>query len=165
MTDIIIALPRVGKDGKIIHVYKFRTMILGAQYLQGYVFATCGLDVSGKFANDPRITPLGRILRKYFIDEIPMLINVMKGDMKLVGARPISEHYFSLYDEEVQQRRIQYKPGLIPAIYADMPRGIEGIQESEMRYFDAYDKHPFVTDLRYFMKIVMNILFKSVRSK
>jgi len=161
---IIIALPRVGKGGKVIHVYKIRTMCPGAQAMQALVYTTYGLTVGGKFANDPRITPLGKILRRYWLDEIPMIANVIKGDLKILGVRPISEHYLSLYDEEVRQRRIRYKPGLIPPYYADMPKGLEEIQESEMRYFDAYDRNPVITDLRYMVRILVNILFRSVRS-
>lgn len=166
MTDagFIIALPRVGKDGKIINVYKFRTMVPGAQHMQALVFATYGLTVKGKFANDPRITPIGKILRRYWIDEIPMVINVIKGEMKILGVRPISEHYLSLYDESVRDRRIRYKPGLIPPFYADMPKGLNEIQASEMKYFDAYDRKPFLTDLRYMFKIFVNIVLRSVRS-
>jgi lipopolysaccharide/colanic/teichoic acid biosynthesis glycosyltransferase len=162
---IIIALPRVGKDGRVFNVYKFRTMVAGAYRMQSLVYASYGLAVGGKFKDDPRVTPLGRFLRKYWIDEIPMIVNLVLGDIKLVGARPISPQYFSLYDDAVQQRRIRYRPGLIPPYYADMPATLAGVQQSEMRYFDAYDRSPVSTDLRYFMKIVMNILFKHTRSK
>lgn len=166
MTDrsIIIALPRVGKGGKIIRVYKFRTMCPGAQHMQALVYATCGLDVCGKFKDDPRITPLGRILRRYWLDEIPMILNVLNGDMKLFGVRPISEQYLSLYNDEVRRRRTQYKPGLIPPYYADMPKGLDGIQESELRYFDSYDKNHVLTDIRYMVRIIYNIVIKAVRS-
>lgn len=163
-SGIIISLPRVGLHGKTIHVYKLRTMIPGAQHLQAFVFASNGLTVNGKFANDPRITSVGHILRKYFLDELPMLINLVKGDMKLVGVRPISEHYFSLYDDEVQRRRIQYKPGLIPPYYADLPRGLDQMQKSEMKYFDAYDRQPVLTDIYYFLKAMVNIVFRFARS-
>jgi lipopolysaccharide/colanic/teichoic acid biosynthesis glycosyltransferase len=167
MTDssIIIALPRVGKDGKIIRVYKFRTMCPGAQHMQALVYATCGLDVCGKFKDDPRITPIGKILRRYWLDEIPMILNVLNGDMKLFGVRPISEQYLSLYNDEVSQRRIKYKPGLIPPYYADMPKGLDEIQESEMRYFDAYDRSPVLTDLRYLIRIIVNVLVRATRSR
>ena len=80
--------------------------------------------------------------------------------MKLVGVRPLSKQYFDLYNEEVQERRIKYKPGLIPPFYADMPADLEGIQASEMKYLDSYDKHPLITDFRYFWKSWCNILFR-----
>ena len=163
--SIIIALPRVGKDGRTIYVYKFRTMIPGAQHLQSIVYATCGLDTCGKFRNDPRVTPLGKFLRKFWIDELPMIVNILKGDIRLFGVRPLSHHYFSLYDEDVKKRRIQYKPGLIPPYYADMPNGLQEIQQSELRYFNAWDNNPVGTDVRYVVRIIYNIVIKAVRSR
>ena len=56
------------------------------------------------------------------------------------------------------------KPGLIPPFYADMPKTLEEIMASEMRYLEAYEKHPFRTDIRYFFKAMWNILFKGARS-
>ncbi len=102
--------------------------------------------------------------RKFWLDEIPMLINILKGDMKLVGVRPLSEHYFSLYTKELQLKRIKTKPGLIPPFYADMPKTIGEIMESEMRYLEAYEKHPFKTDITYFFKAFYNIIFGGARS-
>ena len=84
--------------------------------------------------------------------------------MKLFGVRPLSEHYFSLYSEELQEKRIKTRPGLIPPFYVDMPKTIEEIQASELRYLEAYEKHPFRTDWKYFWKAFWNILFKKARS-
>lgn len=164
-TGILIKLDRVGKGGRIIKVWKIRTMCPGAQQMQALVYNTCGLEIGGKFKDDPRITPLGKVLRKYWIDELPMLINLLKGDVKLLGVRPISEHYFSLYHPEVKERRIKYRPGLIPAIYADAPQTFAEIQRSEINYLNAYSKHPYLTDLRYLARVVFNIIFKNTRSK
>ena len=99
-----------------------------------------------------------------WLDELPMLINYFKGNMKLVGVRPLSRHYFELYNRDLQKRRIKYKPGLIPPFYADLPSDLDAIQKSESRYLDLYDKSPVMTDFRYFRKSVWNILFKHVRS-
>jgi lipopolysaccharide/colanic/teichoic acid biosynthesis glycosyltransferase len=159
-----IKLPRIGKDGKIINVYKLRTMHPFAEYIQDYIYANHNLQNGGKFCNDFRITTLGKIFRKFWLDEIPMMINLVKGEMKLVGVRPLSEHYFSLYHETLQKKRIQFKPGLIPPYYADLPETLEEIQESEMRYLEAYEKHPWLTDWRYFWQAVFNILFRRKRS-
>jgi len=93
-----------------------------------------------------------------------MLVNLFRGDLKLVGVRPLSEHYFSLYCKELQEKRILYKPGLIPPYYADLPETLEEIQESELRYLEAFDRRPLRTQWRYFWKAVCNILFKKVRS-
>ncbi|MBQ3709574.1 MAG: sugar transferase [Bacteroidales bacterium] len=162
---LIVKLKRIGKDGKLIWVYKFRTMYAYSEYLQTYVYDNNNLQVGGKFRDDYRITDWGRWLRKTWLDELPMFINIFKGHMRLVGVRPLSEQYFELYDPEVRERRIKYKPGMLPPFYADMPETLQEIQESEMRYFEAYDKHPFRTNWRYFWKIVGNMVFHHKRSQ
>lgn len=162
---LIVKLKRIGKDGKYMWVYKFRTMYAYAEYLQTYVYDNNNLQVGGKFRDDYRITNWGRWLRKTWLDELPMLINIFKGQMKLVGVRPLSEQYFDLYDPEVRERRIKYKPGMLPPFYADMPETLQEIQESEMHYFEEFDKHPFRTDWKYFWKIVGNILLHRKRSQ
>ena len=93
-----------------------------------------------------------------------MLKNFFQGDLKLIGVRPLSKHYFELYKKEVRERRIKYKPGLIPPFYVDLPCDLEAIQASELKYFNSFDKHPFITDFRYFWKSGWNILFMKARS-
>ena len=94
-----------------------------------------------------------------------MFINLFKGDMKLVGVRPLSKHYFSLYCEELQQLRVKFKPGLLPPFYADMPKTLDEIQESELRYLKMCQKRgSFITDVVYIWKIFVNIVFKKARS-
>lgn len=160
----LIALQRVGKEGKLIKVYKLRTMHPYSEFIQDYVYKLHDLQDGGKFKHDFRITSWGSFSRKVWLDELPMLINFFRGDMKLVGVRPLSKHYFELYNEEVRERRIKYKPGLIPPFYVDMPTDLESIQASELRYLDSYDKHPLFTDFVYFWKSWGNILFGRARS-
>ena len=163
----LIRLRRIGKDGKIIRVYKFRTMYSYSEYLQPYIYKYNSLAEGGKFADDYRVSRLGHFMRKYWIDELPMFINLIKGEMKLVGVRPLSQHYFSLYTPEMQELRIKVKPGLLPPFYYDKtrPKTIEDVQESERRYIEAYLQHPFRTDWRYFWGTFGNIVFKGARSK
>jgi lipopolysaccharide/colanic/teichoic acid biosynthesis glycosyltransferase len=160
----IIALPRVGKNGVIFKAYKLRTMHPYSEYIQDYIYKLHDLKEGGKFKNDFRITSWGSVCRKIWLDELPMLINYLRGDMKLVGVRPLSKQYFELYRKELQERRIKYKPGLIPPFYADMPDNLEAIQDSEIKYLNRYDKHPFLTDFSYFWKSLWNILFRKARS-
>ena len=160
----LIALPRVGKEGLIIKVYKLRTMHPYSEYIQDYVYKQHDLRDGGKFKNDFRITSWGATCRKIWLDELPMLINFLRGDMKLFGVRPLSKQYFELYREEVRERRIKYKPGLIPPFYADMPADLDAIQASELKYLDSLDKNPLTTDLRYLFKSGWNILFRKARS-
>jgi hypothetical protein len=160
----LIALPRIGQDGKFIKVYKLRTMHPYSEFIQDYVYKLHDLQDGGKFKNDFRITSWGAVCRKIWLDELPMLINYARGDMKLVGVRPLSKHYFELYNKDVQERRIKYKPGLIPPFYADMPADLEQIQASEIKYLDSFDKYPLMTDFRYFWKSWWNIWFRKARS-
>ncbi len=162
---ILIKLERIGKNGRKFYVYKFRTMYPFAEFIQEYVYQKNKLQAGGKFNNDYRITTIGRWLRKFWLDEIPMLANLLKGDLKIVGVRPISEQYFNLYTKELQQKRIQFKPGLIPAIYADNPGTIEEIMASEWKYLTACEKHPFLTDWKYFWKVMYVIFVRRVRSR
>lgn len=162
---IFLKLPRNGKNGKLIKVYKLRTMFPYAEYVQSYVYKKNNLKEGGKFENDFRISLLGSFFRKYFLDEIPMLINFFKGDLKIVGVRPLSNHYLSLYDSELQEQRTKHKPGLIPPYYVDLPKTLEEIQASEKRYLDAYEKSPYLTDCKYFILAFKNIIFKKARSK
>lgn len=161
----LIKLRRVGKDGKLIKVYKLRTMHPFSEYLQDYIFQKNELQEGGKFKNDFRISKEGRIFRKFWIDELPMFINFFKGEMKLIGVRPLSKQYFGLYPEELQKKRTRVKPGLLPPFYADMPKTLEEIIASELKYLEAYEKAPLKTDLTYFWLTLKNIVFKGERSK
>ena len=102
----LIRLRRIGKDGEKFNVFKFRTMYAYSEYLQTYIYENNDLDAGGKFHDDYRVTEWGRFLRKTWLDELPMFINILKGQMKLVGVRPLSQQYFDLYTTELQQLRI-----------------------------------------------------------
>lgn len=161
----LIRLRRYGKNGQPFEVYKMRTMHPYSEYLQRYIYERNSLKEGGKFKRDIRVTNLGSIMRKYWLDELPMIFNLFKGEMKLVGVRPLSAHYFSLYSKELQEKRIKYKPGLLPPFYADMPRTLDEIQESEMKYLIMCEqKGVFITDLKYLFGIMKNILVKKARS-
>ena len=162
---ILIALPRIGRNGEVIKVFKMRTMHPYSEYIQDYVYSLHELQEGGKFKNDFRITSWGAFCRKIWLDELPMLINLFRGEMKLVGVRPLSRQYFNLYSVELKEKRIRVKPGLIPPFYYDMPHNLEEIQESELKYLTAYEKKPFRTDLRYFFTSVFNIFFHNARSQ
>ena len=93
---------RAGLDGRIFTVWKFRTMVVGAVEMVG--------DYS-VVANDPRITRVGRFLRHWTLDELPQLINVLKGDMSIVGPRPTVPSQVVRYTPH-QRRRLEVKPGM-----------------------------------------------------
>lgn len=161
---ILYPMKRIGKGGKLIHVYKFRTMHAFSEYLQEYIYEKNSLQEGGKFKDDFRVSKAGKLLRKYWIDEIPMIFNVLKGDLKIVGVRPLSRHYLSLYTPELQERRKKTKPGLIPPFYLDLPKTMEEIVASENRYLDQYEKNPLWTDIKYFFLIFYTIISKKAFS-
>lgn len=161
----IFKMKRVGKNGKAIYVYKVRTMHPFAEYLQEFVFKNNSLAEGGKFKHDFRITTWGRFMRKAWIDELPMFLNWFKGDLKLVGVRPLSEHYLSLYPQSVRSLRLQVKPGLVPPFYADMPKTLEEVIQSEVKYIEQYKKYGFFTDVKYLLKAFYNIFIKGARSQ
>lgn len=163
----IIHLRRVGYRGKEIVVHKFRTMYTYSEYVQPYIYHYQCLERGGKFKDDYRVNFWGHLLRRLWLDEVPMLWNLIRGDIKLVGVRPLSRQYFNLYSPEVQQLRIQTKPGLLPPFYYEehTPETLDDVQESERRYLEAYLQKPLATDWRYFWGIVENILLRRKRSK
>ena len=157
-------LRRSGYQGREIKVFKLRTMHPYSEYLQDYVYRTNSLNGKGKFNDDFRITRWGRWCRRLWIDEIPMLWNWIRGDLKLVGVRPLSAHYLSLYPRDVQELRKRHKPGLLPPYYADMPKTLEEIADSERRYLLARESAPVKTDILYFFRALGNIVLKGARS-
>ena len=161
----LIKLNRLGKNRQMFEVYKMRTMHPYSEYLQAYIYERNQLQDGGKFNKDIRVTTLGRIMRRYWLDELPMVFNLLMGDMKMVGVRPLSAHYYGLYSKELQEKRNKFKPGLLPPFYADMPHTIDEIQESEMRYLNECEKKGnFRTDFHYFFVILRNILIRKARS-
>jgi len=92
---------RVGRDGKKFHMLKFRTMVANADKIGG----------SSTAGDDPRLTKVGKYLRKYNLDELPQLINVLKGEMSIVGPRPEVQMYVDMFTEE-EKAILTVRPGM-----------------------------------------------------
>ena len=110
---VIFTQRRAGIHGKPFKMLKFRTMYTDAEQRQAELEALN--EMSGpvfKVQNDPRITPIGRLLRKASIDEIPQLVNVLLGDMSLVGPRPLPLYEVAKFQNTAHRRRLSMKPGL-----------------------------------------------------
>ena len=109
---IIFSQDRVGQDGNIFKMYKFRSMVEDAEELKSKLIDKNEMDgPMFKMENDPRITKVGSVIRKMSIDELPQLINVIKGDMSLVGPRPSLPSEVLQFDEWMK-KRLSVKPGL-----------------------------------------------------
>ena len=103
---------RCGRDGKLFKMYKFRSMYVDAEERLSEILQDNEMDGPAfKMKNDPRITRVGRVIRKISLDELPQLINVLKGDMSIVGPRPALPREVELYTEE-QKQRMYVTPGL-----------------------------------------------------
>ena len=135
---------RVGKDGRDFRIYKFRTMIVNAEKMGIITIAE----------RDPRITNSGYFLRKYKLDELPQLINVLKGEMSFVGPRPEVRKYVEMYNQE-QLKILTVKPGITD--YAS----IEYINEDEIlgKSFNpekTYIEEIMPQKIKYNMKYINN---------
>jgi exopolysaccharide biosynthesis polyprenyl glycosylphosphotransferase len=110
---VVFRQKRAGKHGKPFTMYKFRTMVSDAEMLQSelQVFNQMSGPVF-KIERDPRITPVGRYLRKWSVDELPQLLNVLQGHMSLVGPRPLPIYEVEKFENTAQRRRLSVKPGL-----------------------------------------------------
>ena len=112
----IFVQERVGKDGRHFRLYKLRTMVAGNDETVQIAWATQWVRGGGfhglyKLVNDDRVTRVGRFLRRYSIDELPQMWNVIRGDMSLVGPRPALPHEVAMYDDQARQRLV-VKPGV-----------------------------------------------------
>jgi exopolysaccharide biosynthesis polyprenyl glycosylphosphotransferase len=109
---VLFRQTRVGRDGAAFHCWKFRTMVTNAEELLAELHAKEGYTGGlFKMENDPRITPPGKWLRRFSIDELPQLVNVLTGDMSLVGPRPPLKHEVAQYDDAMA-RRLRVRPGM-----------------------------------------------------
>ncbi len=132
---------RLGLNKRLISVYKFRTMVQGAEREQAELERLN--EASGpvfKIKNDPRITPIGKFLRKTSIDELPQLFNVLKGDMSLVGPRPLPVRDYQGFDQDWQRRRFSIRPGItcLWQINGRSSIPFEKWMELDMQYLDKW---------------------------
>ncbi len=126
---------RVGKDGRLFNIIKFRTMRSDAESQTGPVWTK---------KNDSRITTIGRFLRRTHIDELPQLINVLKGDMATIGPRPERPHFVDMLNNEIHgyTRRLAVKPGItgLAQCYCKYDETITDVRR-KLRYDVLYIKN------------------------
>ncbi len=137
---------RPGKDGKIFKVIKFKTM-------------TDERDAEGKLLPDAqRLTTVGKLVRSLSIDELPQLINVLKGDMALIGPRPLLPKYLPLYSEE-QYRRHEVRPGMTGWAQVNGRNNISWTKTFELDVWYV-DNCSLVTDIRIILLTIKKVLFR-----
>jgi lipopolysaccharide/colanic/teichoic acid biosynthesis glycosyltransferase len=131
--------PVAGRGGRPLRAYKFRTMVLGADAIKSQLLERN--EATGpvfKMRNDPRVTPAGRILRRFCLDELPQLWNVLRGDLSLVGPRPpllVEWEQFS----DWQRRKLDVKPGMICLWHIrGQPRNFDEWVRLDLEYIDTW---------------------------
>ena len=155
---------RTGRAGKSFNIFKFRTMVKNAEVLGGPSTAS----------DDPRLTKIGKFLKKYQLDELPQLINVLKGEMSLVGPRPEVKMYVDMMTDEERKTILSIKPGMTDlASLWDFHEGeiLRGSPDPEKTYqekirptkiklqLEYVKNRSFLLDLKIILKTVLKVFY------
>jgi lipopolysaccharide/colanic/teichoic acid biosynthesis glycosyltransferase len=145
---VIFKQERLGLYGKVFKIYKFRSMYIGAEK-----------DGVYEFKNDARVTKIGRILRKTSLDELPQFVNIIKGDMGIIGPRPVLTYHpwpFEKYSEE-QKKRFLVRPGVTGLAQINGRKDL--LWDQRIKYDLEYiDNISFGLDVRIFFKTIIKVL-------
>lgn len=140
---------RLGKNGKIFKMYKFRTMKMNSEDIRN----KDGSTYNGE--DDPRVTKIGKILRKTSIDEVPQILNVLKGDMSFIGPRPDLPEHIDVYTNE-EKRKISIRPGITGYNQAYYRNSIEWKEriKNDIYYIDNIS---FIMDIKIIIKTIITV--------
>ncbi|WP_204589737.1 sugar transferase [Chryseomicrobium aureum] len=142
--------PRLGKDGKVFKMYKFRSMKLNAPDLRNEDGSTFNSE------NDPRLTSIGKFIRKTSLDETPQLLNIIKGDMSILGPRPDLPDHMNLYEGN-EVRKLEVRPGVSgynQAYFRNTVPWKDRIK-NDIYYIDNLT---FLMDIKVFFKTAISVL-------
>lgn len=148
---ILFKQERIGKDGKVFRIYKFRSMIVGAEKIGSKNYS---------FKGDPRVTRVGRFIRATSIDELPQLVNILKGEMSIIGPRPVLTYFPCTYDKytKEQLKRFEVLPGVTGLAQINGRKGIPW--DVRINYDVEYvEKVSFWLDVKIFFKTIYNVIF------
>ena len=143
---------RLGKDGKVFKMYKFRSMKVNAPDLRNEDGSTFNSE------NDPRLTKIGSFLRKTSLDETPQLLNIIKGDMSIIGPRPDLPEHYNMYEGN-EARKLEVLPGITGYNQAYFRNSIEWKEriKNDIYYIDNLT---FMMDIKVFFKTIESIVLK-----
>lgn len=147
---VLFKQERLGVDGKVFKIYKFRSMVVNAEKQGSGVY-------SGK--NDARVTRIGKILRATSIDELPQLINILKGEMSFIGPRPALTYHpwpYQQYTEE-QKKMFNVRPGVTGWAQVNGRKEVEWPRRIEMNVWYV-ENESFLLDLKIFFKTIIKVL-------
>lgn len=154
---ILFKQRRIGKNGKSFDFYKFRSMVNGAENVIDALRPLSGVDGPVfKIKEDPRVTAVGRFLRRSSLDELPQLINVLRGEMSIVGPRPNLPSEVSQY-QPWQRKRLEVTPG-ITCFWQIAGRSHIGFQEWMRLDLEYVRKRSYLTDLKIMLKTVPAVI-------
>lgn len=156
---VFFSQTRIGKGGRRFEIYKFRSMIDGAEEKKAELNDINQMDGPiAKFKDDPRITKVGKIMRKFSIDELPQFVNVLKGDMSLVGTRPPTEDEFLEY-ETVHRKRVSIKPGITGLWQVSGRNSVTDFNDIVMLDCEYIDNWSVGQDIKILLKTVWVVIF------
>ncbi len=148
----------VGKDGATFTGYKFRSMVEGAEGQEAALQSRNEMrGPAFKLTDDPRVTPLGRFLRKYSLDELPQLWSVLKGDLSLVGPRPPREHEYARFSP-FQMRKMTVKPGITCLWQVEGRHAINDVDEWVERDLDYIRRWSLWLDIKILARTAVVVL-------
>ena len=148
--SIFFNAPRLGKDGKVFKMYKFRSMKMNAPDLRNEDGSTFNAE------DDPRLTSIGKFIRKTSLDETPQLLNIIKGDMSIIGPRPDLPEHMDMYEGN-EARKLETRPGVTGYNQAHFRNTVpwkERIQ-NDIYYIDHLS---FLIDIKIFCKTAVSVL-------
>ena len=148
---------RVGKNGRYFYIYKFRSMYVDAEERKAALMAQNEMNgLMFKMDDDPRITKIGKFIRKTSIDELPQFINVLKGDMSLVGTRPPTVNEFKQYEGH-HKRRLSMKPGITGMWQAYGRNSVKDFEDVVKMDLDYIDNWSLGLDIKILCKTVVTV--------
>ena len=156
---LIFKQKRVGKNGRFFYVYKFRSMYKDAEERKKALIEKNEMKgLMFKMTDDPRITKVGKFIRKTSLDELPQFFNILKGDMSLVGTRPPTVDEFKMY-ESYHKRRLSMKPGLTGMWQVSGRSDIEDFEEVVRLDLEYIDNWSIGLDIKIILKTIA-VIFK-----
>lgn len=144
--------PRLGKNGRIFKMYKFRSMKVNAPDLRNEDGSTFNSE------DDPRLTKIGKFIRKTSLDETPQLLNIIKGDMSIIGPRPSLPDAFKKYDSN-SKRKFEARPGITGYSQAYFRNSI-GLNDKVLKDIYYIEHITWLLDIRIFIKTAINVFRK-----
>ena len=155
---VIFSQERIGKNGRTFRMYKFRSMYQDAEERKKELLEQNEMEGGKMFKikDDPRITHVGRFIRKYSIDEFPQFVNVLKGDMSLVGTRPPTPDEFRQYDS-YHKRRLSMKPGITGMWQVSGRSDIKDFEEVVKLDCEYIDNWSLLLDLKIILKTIVQV--------